>query len=172
MDAQLASNSPQKWDSGGLEANKYLIFPVLDAAGFQNWRTNYSFFSVLFADLTSAGSWQALGWRTIDASLAVLFARAIAAGPGLANNRRVFGCSVRLRANYGKYCFNGDNIWQLSQRPVFHISKEELPDLFADQPSVQLLVRSLIGNDQTIAEKETISFIIGNLCKRSLAVAV
>ena len=55
MDAQLASNSPQKRDSGGSEANKYLIFPVLDAAGFQNWRTNYSFFSVLFADLTSAG---------------------------------------------------------------------------------------------------------------------
>ena len=113
MDAQLASNSPQKRDSGGLEANKYLIFPVLDAAGFQNWRTNYSFFSVLFADLTSAGSWQALGWRTIDASLAVLFARGqspqarkeVAASleracePGQANNRRVFGCFVRPGAD-------------------------------------------------------------------------
>ena len=55
MDAELALNSPQKWDSGRMEANKYLIFPVLDAAVLRNRRTNSSYFSDLFACLTSAG---------------------------------------------------------------------------------------------------------------------
>ena len=55
MDAELASNSPQKRDSEGLGANKYLIFFDMDAADFKNWRTNLSFFSDLFAGLTSGG---------------------------------------------------------------------------------------------------------------------
>ena len=37
MDAELASNSPQKRDSEGLGANKYLIFFDMDADDFKNW---------------------------------------------------------------------------------------------------------------------------------------
>ena len=56
MDAKMTSNNRKKREFSGMGANKHLIFLILDAAGFRNWRTNFWFFVDLFACLTSPAS--------------------------------------------------------------------------------------------------------------------
>ena len=52
----MTSNNRKKRELSGMGANKHLIFLILDAAGFRNWRTNFWFFVDLFACLTSPAS--------------------------------------------------------------------------------------------------------------------
>ena len=56
MDAKMTSNNRKKRELSGMGANKHLIFLILDAAGFRNWRTSFWFFADLFACLTSPAS--------------------------------------------------------------------------------------------------------------------